>query len=329
MILLNPGPTNTRAATKRSQTNNTDICHRTPDFLASYNLLKKELIRVYNPIDPDKWLATILGGSGTAALESMILSLVPDNCLVIDAGNYGARAITIMKRNGIQHTVIKVNNVAELKQNKEIKNVYFVENETTTGEKFSLEKMVKIYPNAMFYIDATSAFGASDYSLFTSQISAISFCSNKCLQAPAGLGIVLHNKSAKFYSRASYYLDLKVYQEGLPFTIPPQLIESLRTSLEIREETEEIFNSRKDLLIKDLQKMGIVCVNKFPSNSVIGFQHPSLSYEELETLLARKNIVIYSGIPGIVNSFRVSTMSSIFEDKYSYILEAFNDSCIC
>jgi 2-aminoethylphosphonate-pyruvate transaminase len=331
VILLNPGPTNTFKEVKDVQSENTDICHRTEDFLKKYENLKEKLIDLYNPDNKSLWSVSILCGSGTAALEAMILSLVPENTTVIVAGKYGSRAVEILINNSIKHSVIEVNNIDELTIDTDIKNVYFVENETTTGEKFSIEKMSGLYPNAKFYIDATSSFGASKYNGYEGRIKAISFCSNKCLQSSAGLGMVIYQKSCSFYDRSSFYLNLKKYKEDLPFTVPPQLITALLKSLEINNylPLKEVFDSRRDKLINDLKRMGINCINKHPSNSVIGFVHPVMDYKELSDFLVTKDIVIYSGIPNVDNSFRISTMSVVFDNLYKYILESFNDSCLC
>ena len=90
-----------------------------------------------------------------------------------------------------------------------------------------------------------------------------------------------------------------------------------------------IFNQRRDKLIQAVEAFGIRCINKTPSNSIIGFQHPTLSYEKLRDRLSKKGIIIYSGIPGINNSFRLSTMSVLFDKKFNRIKKILHDTCIC
>lgn len=329
MILLNPGPTNTHNSVKDVQTANTDICHRTSEFIRSYDKLKEELVRVFDPPKQSKWKVSILCGSGTAALEAMITSLVPQKITTIVAGKYGERALRIMDLNSISYDPLYVDHVGELQPDKSVEFLYFVENETTTGESFPLSRMVELYPNATFYIDSTSAFGATEYRKYSDQIGALSFCSNKCLQSPAGLGIVIYPNAAPLFNRSSLYFDLSLYQDQLPFTVPPQLVSALLESLRLRTDSETTFNTKRDNLIKDFKTMGINCINRNPSNSVIGFVHPTMSYNTLMTFLKKKDIIIYSGIPGVENSFRVSTMSVDFNKKYDYIKGAFHDSCLC
>ena len=114
----------------------------------------------------------------------------------------------------------------------------------------------------------------------------------------------------------------------MPFTLPVQSIAALNKSLKSSIMSEETYNRRKDKLISDFMAIGIECINKEPSNSVIGFTHPCRDYNSLKSFLKSKNIIIYDGIDGIKNSFRVATMSVLFEREYDYILRCFNDSCI-
>ena len=327
-ILLNPGPTNILGGVKNIQNEYTEVCHRTESFLKIYNNLKEKLLLHFTKGSTKKWKIAILAGSGTTALESMMVSLLPDDSHIINAGKYGERAIKILQSYKIPHTTAKVSNVSEINTSEESQ-VYFVQNETTTGEAFSLKDITKNFPTAQLFIDATSAFGACDYSPYLDNIAAISFCSNKCLQSPAGLGIVIYSENLLYQDRPAFTLDLSLYRDEMPFTIPPQLVASLSRALDLIDDREVKFNLRRDRIIKDMNKIGIHCVNKCPSNSIIGFQHPSMEYHHLEKFLFNKGIVIYSGIPNISRSFRLSTMSALFDIKYDYIMECFNETCVC
>ena len=327
-ILLNPGPTNTLDEVKSIHSAYTDFCHRTEEFEKIYQKLKNRVLEFFAGGFSDEWEIAILTGSGTSALESMIVSLVPEETHLIVAGKYGTRAAQILESYNINFTQEVCSNFLELK-NSNVKNLYFVENETTTGENFPLQGMAAKFPKAKFFIDATSSFGASNYLPYLDQIAAISFCSNKCLQAPAGLAFVLYRKNSIVQRRPSYTLNVTTYQNKMPFTIPPQLVAAAEKSLSLYKNQETNFNQRRDRIINDLQNLGITCVNRKPSNSIIGFQHPVLNYQEIEKSLSSHNIVIYSGIPNVSRSFRVSTMSVLFDSHYEKILEAFRETCIC
>ncbi len=327
-ILLNPGPTNILGDVKNIQTRYTEVCHRTDAFEQIYNNLKEKILFHFAQGSAKNWKISILAGSGTTALEAMIVSLLPDNSHVINAGKYGERAIDILNSYQIPHTSTKVSNIYEVEGSQDA-DLYFVQNETTTGELFSLENVTTKFPSAKLYIDATSAFGACDYTPYLDNIAAVSFCSNKCLQSPAGLALVIYDEDLIYQKRPAFTLDLSLYDNKMPFTIPPQLIASLSKALDLESNKEQIFDSRRDKIIKDMKKIGIECVNKSPSNSIIGFLHPQMKYEDLENFLSKKGIIIYSGVPGMPCSFRLSTMSTLFDIKYDYIMECFNETCIC
>ena len=325
-FLLNPGPTNTRFRTKYAQWKGSDVCHRTPEF---YEILDETKNLLLDRFESDgNFKIALMGGSGTTAMEAMISSLVDKKIIVINAGIYGQRAIDMMKIYGIKYTEVKCKNIDDLKPNKRYKNIYFVENETTTGEEFNVDKMSKLYPNAKFYIDSTSAFGSSDYSNILDKISAMSFCGNKCLQSTPGVGIVIWDSNLKINSK-SYYCDLNRYiGNDIPFTLPVQSIYALNETLKISDNNQNIFRNRTDKLINDLKKINIECINIYPSNSIIGFKHPNMDYETLKDYLYKRNIVIYAGIAGIENSFRLSTMSNLFDKKYKFLIKRLYDSCI-
>ncbi len=320
-LLLNPGPTNTRFRTKLAQWFGSDVCHRTGEFQKTLEETKGLLLRGFE----DHSIA-IMAGSGTTAMEAMICSLI-NKATVINAGIYGQRAIDMMDQYKIQYKEINCTSIDELKRDTKVKNLYFVENETTTGEKFDVNKMAKLYPNANLFIDATSAFGASDYS--STNIAAMCFCSNKCLQSTPGLGIVIFDKKLLVANPGSYFLNLERYiGKDIPFTLPVQSVYALNKTLKITKNNKKIFDERASMLIKALGYLDIKCINKNPSNSIIGFVHPFLSYEKLRDKLLADNIVIYAGIKNIKNSFRISTMSSVFDSKFKKIIRVFYESCI-
>jgi len=328
-LLLNPGPTNTLDCVKRAQIKGSDVCHRTQEFLDLLLETKKNLLSRFSSSASFKiWEIAMFSGSGTAAMESLISSLLSKTTVIV-AGKYGKRAADMMSLYSVTAKKIDCATKDELKTSNKKDNLYFVENETTTGEKFDLKTITTLYPNSRLFIDATSAFGATDYTEYLDNIDAVSFCSNKCLQSTPGLGVVIWRKTLSVFDK-SFYLSLNKYKDNsLPFTLPVQCVAALNSALNNSKTPEKIMNARKNRLIGDFSEMGIQCLNKYPSNSIIGFRHPIKSYEELRDFLKEKNIVIYDGIEGIENSFRVATMSVEFDRSYGYLLRSFRDSCIC
>ncbi len=326
-ILLNPGPTNTSFLTKLKQFLGSDVCHREEKFQKKLDAIKKSVLKT-GRISGN---VSILAGSGTTAMESMISSLCPDNTLIVNAGKYGKRAEDIFKTYNIKHKVINSKTIEDIDLDLNVKWVYFVENETTTGEHYDLETMTSRYPNAKFFIDATSSFGASYYKKFDNKIAALSFCSNKCIQSTPGLGIVVWKDNLNLYER-TYFTSLSRYKSGmLPFTLPTQSVSALMHAIKKIEtvNNKNLFDKRRDMLIKTFKEIGISTLNHRPANSIVSFVHPKMDYKKLHDFLEQRGIIIYSGVPGVKNSFRVSTMSVKFDHKFRKIKEAFYDSCIC
>ncbi len=88
-ILLNPGPV-TLSQRVREAMLNADLCHREPEFASLQSAIRRKLIDVYN-LEETTWAAGLLTGSGTAAVEAMISTLVPGDgkLLSIENGVYG------------------------------------------------------------------------------------------------------------------------------------------------------------------------------------------------------------------------------------------------
>ena len=88
-ILLNPGPATTTDTVKYAQVV-ADICPRETDFGQIMEIVSKELTNFVG--DNEEYTTILFGGSGTAAVEAMISSVVDDEILlVINNGAYGKR----------------------------------------------------------------------------------------------------------------------------------------------------------------------------------------------------------------------------------------------
>ena len=74
-LLLNPGPV-TLSERVRNSLLQPDLCHRESEFFDLQDDIRRRLLEVYG-LDPALWSAVLLTGSGTAAVEAMLSSLVP------------------------------------------------------------------------------------------------------------------------------------------------------------------------------------------------------------------------------------------------------------
>ena len=108
-VLLNPGPANTTAAVKRALLT-PDLCHREPEFFQVMRQCREGLVRMAG--GGDDFVAVIFTGSGTAAVEAVLCSVVPRDrgVLIVDNGVYGRRMVQIAKAHGIGQEVIQLDN---------------------------------------------------------------------------------------------------------------------------------------------------------------------------------------------------------------------------
>ena len=94
----------------------------------------------------------------------------------------------------------------------------------------------------------------------------------------------------------NYCLNLQKFTKtgDVPFTLPTQSVYALNSSLkESRDsiEVQKLFQKRRDNLIYSFSKIGIECLNENPSNSIIAFQHPTKTYEQLSDFLYKMGLL--------------------------------------
>ena len=92
-VLLNPGPANTSPRVRQGLLT-PDLCHREPEFFEVMRECRERLVRVAGA---PAFGAVLFTGSGTAAVEATIASMVPEDraLLIVDNGVYGDRTVKI------------------------------------------------------------------------------------------------------------------------------------------------------------------------------------------------------------------------------------------
>ena len=205
-ILLNPGPATTTDTVKLAQVV-PDICPRENEF---GNLMKDVSDELTNLVANSKEYSTILfGGSGTAAVESILTSVVQDNkaILIVNNGAYGKRMCEIAKRYNVNHIEFKSSPIKQIELNKleakikshtNISHIALVHNETTTGLLTDLDQIGNLVKKHKIelVVDGMSSFGAIPIDMIKSNISFLAASSNKNIQGMAGVGFVIANKKS-------------------------------------------------------------------------------------------------------------------------------------
>lgn len=250
-ILLNPGPVTLSERVRKALTAG-DWCHREPEFAALTREINTGLARVYAPMAAD-FEAVCLTGSGTAAVEAMLVNFAPDDglTLVLANGVYGERMAAILAAHRKPHELIQraweapldpVALAERLASGPRVTHVAAVQHETTTGRLNDLDAIGALCREhgAALLLDAVSSFGAEAIDAEAWNLAALAATANKCLHGVPGISFVLA-RSALWQALAgragSVYLDLAAYHAGQhgdgysPFTQAVQVAFALREAL--------------------------------------------------------------------------------------------------
>jgi 2-aminoethylphosphonate-pyruvate transaminase len=337
-ILLNPGPVNLSTAV-RVALMGPDICHREPEYAELIGAIRQKILQVYD-LDPSRYTAILLAGSGTAANEAVVASFLSekDKLLVLSNGVYGERIDKMAEIYRIPHTTlrydwgeeIELKDVRRALEDKTITMVAMIHHETTTGllnDLAGVGALVKARKDVRLFVDGVSSFGGEEIEFDSWGVDIITAVANKCIHGVPGVAFVLVNKDmldVKYQAR-SVYLDLWAYYADqckgkATFTSPIQVLYAFRKALE--EYLHEGRNARMERYRKLAQKIRelaqeaglrtLLPLEKY-SHTLTSFYLPKgLSYEALHDHLKKHGFVIYAGQGGLTkNIFRIANMGEI------------------
>lgn len=337
MILLNPGPV-TLSAGVRAALGGPDLCHREPEFADLQDDIRTRLLQVYD-LPVSDWASVLLTGSGTAAVEAMVSSLVPSDgkLLVIENGVYGTRMRRIAEIYNIAHASLTLawgeridpHALAQTLDETKPSHVAVVHHETTTGRLNDLASLAKVCKRhgAQLLLDGVSSFGAEVIDFEAWNIAACAATANKCLHATPGAAFVITRRSALAQAHTrSLYLDLAAYcraqdARGTPFTPSVQSFYALAAALtELadaggRKARYAQYAQLADIVAQGLTNLGIEAVLPADQSSVVLRSYrlpPGVSYDTLHDGLKAQGFVIYAGQGELAKTiFRISTMGDI------------------
>ncbi|CAB3750023.1 2-aminoethylphosphonate aminotransferase [Burkholderia sp. MSh2] len=349
MLLLNPGPVTLTERVRRSLLQ-PDLCHREGEFFDLQDEARARLVAAYE-LDPAEWTAVLMTGSGTAAVESMVAALVPQDgkLLVIENGVYGERITQIATQYGIAHDVLKhewmqAPDLAQIAARLDAggySHVAVIHHETTTGRLNDLGAIADVCRSrgVKMLVDGVSSFGAEAIDFAGGDIDAVAATANKCLHGVPGAAFVIVRRSAlaKAASR-TYYLDLgrlaKLQdQRNTPFTPSVHayyaLVEALREFDEAGgwRARHAHYKALADQAQAGLAARGMPLVLPEGASSVVlrAYRLPQgVTYEALHDGLKARGFVIYAGQGGLSKElFRISTMGAIQAADVDRLLEGF------
>ncbi|CAM4393435.1 2-aminoethylphosphonate aminotransferase [Saccharibacillus endophyticus] len=340
-ILLNPGPATTTDSVKWAQVV-PDICPRERSFGKLMEWISEQLTLFVAP--KDRYETVLFGGSGTAAVESVITSVVGEGkLLIISNGAYGERMAEIANVYEVDHEVLTSPPISPLSiesiedairsSKSKITHVAVVHNETTSGILNDIQAVAELCETYKvdLIVDAMSSYGAIPIDMQASGISYVIASSNKNLQGMAGIGFVIAERekllALQNHKPRSYYLDLyKQYEylkrtHQLRFTPPVQTLYALEqaiieTQIEGIEQRYRRYSESWQTLIDGLKELNLECLVPLEYHSKIITaikepEHENYDFEEMHDFLYERGITIYPGKIGKTASFRIANIGAI------------------
>jgi 2-aminoethylphosphonate-pyruvate transaminase len=350
-ILLNPGPANTSPRV-RAALQTPDLCHREPEF---FEVMRECRQRLVGLLGIERTFAAVLfTGSGTAAVEAALTSVVPRerSVLVVDNGVYGDRMLRICRAAGITAEVLSYDfttpvnpdDVARrLRAHPEISHVSIVHHETTTGLLNPVARVADVAAAAgrRLIVDATSSLFGEPLDLAHPGIDFATASANKCLQAIPGVSFVLGRRTAlealADRPARSVYLDLHQHwvtqeRDNTPFTPAVQVLHAMREALlELGDEGLKARIARYAencrVLRQGMAAFGFEILVPEGARSTIltTFRlKPGLTYDALHDAMKRRGYIIYAGQGQIrTYAFRVSNMGTLTPADMAGVVDAF------
>lgn len=350
-VLLNPGPANTTPTVKQALVI-PDLCHREPEFFQVMRQCREDLVRL--AVGGRDFVAVTFTGSGTAAVEATLCSVVPRGrgVLIVDNGVYGRRMVQIAKAHGIPHEVIQLDTVtpvnpkevdARLRARPDLSHVALIHHETTTGLLNPVSPVVDAAARhgRRVIVDAMSSLFGEPLDVGQEGLDFVVASANKCLQGIPGVAFVLCRRAAvealKGAEPRSVYLDLYSHyaaqeQDNTPFTPAVQVFHALRQTLvELEAEGVEArikrYAENARVLREGMARLGfeILVPEGARSNILTTFRLlPGLSYEALHDQMKRRGYIIYAGQGEIRKfAFRVSNMGTLTPAEMEGVVAAF------
>jgi 2-aminoethylphosphonate-pyruvate transaminase len=347
MILLNPGPVNVSPRVTAALTRG-DLCHREPEFGELQGSIRARLLQAFAPASD--FTAVLITGSGTAALEAAVTSVLSERgrLVIVSNGVYGERIAAMAAAAGLAHTMVEsawteppdLHAVERALGEPGVEAVAVVHHETTTGLLNPVAEVGRLARARGKLVLVDSVSGLAGDALDPDLADLIVGTGGKCIQGFPGLAFVLVRKEAMrrlaSHPRRSLYLSLAVHHEAqergtVPFTPAVQLAYALDEALaELLEEGVAARIARHAaaaaLLRDGFTRLGLRAVlpPALRSNSITSlWLPPGRTYAALHDGLKARGFVIYEGQGRLAREiFRVANMGHLAQADFERFLSA-------
>jgi aspartate aminotransferase-like enzyme len=335
-----PGPTNVPDRVMNAMLTHI-INHRSDDFRHLYKTIVEKTQRVFQTQNDIVLLTT----SGTGAVEASVINMIRknDKAIIPVNGEFGTRladlidswgghAIRVTAPFGQNPPYSEIEDAFD--RNKDIKAIYAVYNETSTGTTLRyMDKLSQLCSDkgAFFIADAVSILGGDELPVDKWNVDICVTASQKALAAPPGVSPMSISVRAKKHMQANppptQYLNLKryfkYYEENFetPFTPALPLFNAFSEALDmvLEEGLDKRIARHKacaDAFYAGLDVMGLspFARQDARSNVVIAINYiPGMDDKKFRGLLSQQFRILVAGGFGALKGkvFRIGSMGEI------------------
>lgn len=353
-LLFTPGPVNVPEAL-RAAISKPDICHRECDFEELLVSIEQKLLSLFQVKQRNDYRAVVVTGSGTAANEAMLSSVVGSGgILVLSNGEFGERLHKIsLIHNADTHLIEKpwgqsfdLREIGTYLQRHSIDVVAMAHHETCSGMLNPLAgigALAKAH-GAIFIVDGVSSVGAEVVDMEGCNIAFCSSSSSKAIGSYPGLSFVIGQKAQferiKLHQAKTSYLNLATFYEFLkvrsqtPNTPAVPLFFALEQALIniLKEGVTKHFakiRGRADLLRLGMRRLNLkFLIEEENMCSVLTTVHvpASVTVADIRDRLREKSIIIYEGKGCFAGKvFQVGNIGEMTRFDIEYFLQMLKD----
>lgn len=344
-LLLTPGPLTTTRTVREA------MMHEFSTWDVDYNRIVQSIrerlvgLATCDLANLGTYTATLMPGSGTFVVESVIGSVIPPNgrLLVLNNGVYGARITTISRMLGLDtvelhQAEIESTDLGQVEQmlanDPGITHVAMVHCETTTGMLNPVEAVGEIVRRhgRVFILDAMSSFGGIPMSMESTGANYLISSANKCIQGVPGFGFVVADRATlggtEGWAR-SHSLDLLDQWREMEanggkwrFTSPTHVVSAFSQALD-ELETEGGIDARhtryianQKTMVKGMRDIGFrtLIEDEVQSPIITSFYYPDsagFDFQKLYDALKSRGFVIYPGKVSHAQCFRIGSIGDV------------------
>ncbi len=350
-LLLTPGPLTTSARTKQSMQH--DWGSRDRAFIELTARLNRRLAALAEA--GDSHVCVPLSGSGSAAVEAMLGTLVPRDgrALVLANGAYGRRIVDMLSRAGRDFDLLESPEnapldpaaaAARLDAAPAVTDVVMVHCETTSGVLNPLAEISEQVTRRgkRLLVDAMSSFGAIPIDARRIAFDGLATSANKCLEGVPGLGFVLARKThleTCAETCHSLSLDLHAQWRGFEangqwrFTPPTQVAAALDCALDQLDAEGGIggrfarYWENCRTLVSGMRQLGFetYLADDVQAPIIVTFHmpaDPAFDFAAFYDALAARGFVIYPGKLTRDASFRIGCIGDVQASDMENLLNA-------